>query len=130
MLTDAKIRTLPLPKKGRKKYADGGGLSLLVSPSGGKVWYLRKRVDGKEQMINLGQYPAVGLADARRAAADVSARLANGLPAKEKSAPLSLLALLQPNGWPFRHQGTIRPMSGILHSGLSAISYLPLPVAP
>ena len=88
MLTDAKIRTLPLPKKGRKKYADGGGLSLLVSPSGGKVWYLRKRVDGKDQMINLGQYPAVGLADARRAAADVSARLANGLPAKEKIRPV------------------------------------------
>lgn len=84
MLTDAKIRTLPLPKRGRKKYADGGGLSLLVSPSGGKVWYLRKRVDGKEQMINLGKYPAVGLADARRAAEEVSARLARGLPAREE----------------------------------------------
>ena len=88
MLTDAKIRTLPLPKRGRKKYADGGGLSLLVSPSGGKVWYLRKRVDGKEQMINLGQYPAVGLADARRAASETSARLANGLPAKKQVSPV------------------------------------------
>lgn len=42
MLTDAKIRTLPLPKKGRKKCADGGGLSLFVSPPGGKAWYVRK----------------------------------------------------------------------------------------
>ena len=43
----AKIRTLPLPKKGRKKCADGGGLSLFVSPSGGKAWYLRNsRIKG------------------------------------------------------------------------------------
>ena len=89
MLTDAKIRCLPLPKKGRKKYADGGGLSLLVSPAGSKVWYLRKRVDGKEQMISLGAYPAVSLADARRAAEEVGARLAMGLPPKEEPKPVT-----------------------------------------
>lgn len=89
MLTDAKIRSLPLPKKGRKKYADGGGLSLLVSPAGSKVWYLRKRVDGKEQMISLGAYPAVSLADARRAAEEVGARLAMGLPPKEEPKPVT-----------------------------------------
>lgn len=89
MLTDAKIRSLPLPQKGRKKYADGGGLSLLVSPAGSKVWYLRKRVDGKEQMISLGAYPAVSLADARRAAKEVSARLAMGLPPKEEPKPVT-----------------------------------------
>ena len=89
MLTDAKKRSLPLPKKGRKKYADGGGLSLLVSPAGSKVWYLRKRVDGKEQMISLGAYPAVSLADARRAAEEVGARLAMGLPPKEEPKPVT-----------------------------------------
>lgn len=89
MLTNAKIRSLPLPKKGRKKYADGGGLSLLVSPAGSKVWYLRKRVDGKEQMISLGPYPAVSLADARRAAEEVSARLVMGLPPKEEPKPVT-----------------------------------------
>lgn len=45
-------------------------------------------MDGKEQMINLGQYPAVGLADARRAASEASTRLANGLPAKGQASPV------------------------------------------
>ena len=62
---------------------------MLVSPAGSKVWYLRKRVDGKEQMISLGAYPAVSLADARRAAKEVSARLAMGLPPKEEPKPVT-----------------------------------------
>lgn len=81
-LTDAKIRTLPTPVGKSRKIADGHGLMLLVSPAGSKSWYLRKLVEGKEQMISLGRYPEVGLAAARKAAGEVSARLAQGLPPK------------------------------------------------
>lgn len=87
-LTDAKIRTLPIPTAGRKKYADGHGLVLLVSFTGLKTWYLRKRVAGKEQMLTLGTYPAIGLADARRAAESLSTRLAKGITAREEVKPV------------------------------------------
>lgn len=83
-LTDAKIRTLPNPVGRSRKIADGHGLMLLVAPTGTKSWYLRKKIDGKEQMIFLGRYPEVGLASARKIAMDVSIRLAQGLPVREE----------------------------------------------
>ena len=45
--------------------ADGGGLYLEVSPSGGKWWRLKYRFDGKEKRLSLGTYPDTSLADAR-----------------------------------------------------------------
>ena len=47
------------------KLFDGGGLFLLVSPSGGKWWRLKYRFGGKEKLLSLGTYPEVGLKDAR-----------------------------------------------------------------
>ena len=46
---------------------DGGGLLLFVSPSGSKAWRYRFRLDGKGQTLTIGNYPEVGLADARTA---------------------------------------------------------------
>ena len=82
-LTDNKIRTLPTPEGKSRKIADGHGLMLLISPKGLKSWYLRKHVDGKEQMISLGHYPEVGLSAARQMAAEISARIFQGLSPKE-----------------------------------------------
>ncbi len=44
---------------------DGGGLYVEVSPSGGKLWRLKYRFDGKEKRLALGIYPEVSLAKAR-----------------------------------------------------------------
>ena len=64
MLTDTRIRSLkPRPKLYR--LADHHGLTLEVSPSGSKLWRLRYRLAGKEQMRALGRYPDVSLAEAR-----------------------------------------------------------------
>jgi len=63
-LTDAKVRnTKPTAKP--FKLSDGGGLVLLVQPSGGKWWRYRYRFAGKEKMLALGAYPDISLADAR-----------------------------------------------------------------
>jgi integrase len=63
-LSDTKIRsTKPTDKP--YKLADGGGLYLLVTPSGGKLWRLKYRFDGKEKLLALGLYPDVSLALAR-----------------------------------------------------------------
>lgn len=63
-LTDAAVRNA---KPGPKPYkmTDGGGLFLLVQPSGGKLWRYKFRLSGKEGLHSLGAYPDVNLAAAR-----------------------------------------------------------------
>ena len=48
--------------------ADGGGLYLRITPSGGKSWVFRFQLDGKRRDMGLGPYPDVGLASAREKA--------------------------------------------------------------
>lgn len=63
-LTDAKIRNAkPGPKPA--KLADGGGLYLEVRPTGSKLWRFRYRIAGKENIFAIGEYPSIGLAEAR-----------------------------------------------------------------
>jgi integrase len=63
-LSDTKIKTIkPIEKP--FKLADERGLFLLVQPSGGKLWRLKYRIDGKEKLLSFGTYPDVSLADAR-----------------------------------------------------------------
>ena len=65
MLTDILIKnTKPAAKI--IKLTDGGGLYLEVTPSGGKHWRYRFRLDGKESLFGLGEYPHVKAAEARR----------------------------------------------------------------
>ena len=63
-LTDAKVRNAK-PAEKPLKLTDGGGLYLEVRPSGTKLWRLRYRIDGKENVFAIGSYPEIGLADAR-----------------------------------------------------------------
>lgn len=51
---------------GSYRLADGGGLFLEVRPNGSKLWRYRYEIAGRENMLALGDYPAVSLADARR----------------------------------------------------------------
>lgn len=67
-LTDTAIRNAK-PRDRDYKLADGNGLYLLVTPSGGKLWRLKYRLDGIERKLALGKYPAVSLLDARKARA-------------------------------------------------------------
>lgn len=51
-----------------RKLRDGNGVNLLVHPNGSKYFQLRYTLHGKEKTLQLGVYPAMGLADARVAA--------------------------------------------------------------
>lgn len=64
MLTDTKIRAQK-PRERAYRVADAQGLCLEVRPSGAKVWRYRYRHAGQASMITLGEYPTMGLADAR-----------------------------------------------------------------
>ena len=48
------------------KLADGGGLHLLVQPSGSKLWRLKYRFGGKEKLLSFGKDPVVSIAMARQ----------------------------------------------------------------
>ena len=59
------------------KYADGAGLVLRVDKQGNRNWVQRLTLDGKETSRGLGRYPAVSLAEARKAAAELKQRIAS-----------------------------------------------------
>ena len=65
-LTDTAIRKAK-PDAKPYKMGDGGGLFLLVKPNGSKWWRwkYRRPVTGAENLLSMGTYPEVGLADAR-----------------------------------------------------------------
>lgn len=67
----------PTGKPAGDKYADGGGLYLLVKPAG-KYWRMDYTMLGKRKTLAIGVYPAVTLADARRAREAAKALLAKG----------------------------------------------------
>lgn len=65
-LTNTACNNAKIEKKQYKRF-DGGGLYLLVTPAGSKLWRLKYRYLGKEKTLSIGAYPYVGLADARKA---------------------------------------------------------------
>ena len=73
-LTDAKLRNLSEPGK----HFDGGGLYLDFTKAGGRYWRMKYRYAGKEKLLALGVYPAVGLKDARDQAAQARTVLQAG----------------------------------------------------
>lgn len=64
MQTDTEIRKAK-PTEKPQKMSDGGGLFLLVTPQGSKLWRLAYRFAGKQKTLAIGEYPTVSLADAR-----------------------------------------------------------------
>lgn len=64
-LTDIVIRNSK-PAEKEYKLADGRGLYLLVTPSGGRLWRLKYRMHGREKKLALGRYPDVSLGEARK----------------------------------------------------------------
>lgn len=53
------------PRDKAFKLSDGGGLYLLVNPSGSKYWRFKYRFAGKEKLLAIGVYPDISLAQAR-----------------------------------------------------------------
>src|SRR3546814_6885119 len=64
-LSDVAIRNAK-PRAKPYKMGDSLGLFLLVQPSGGRLWRLKYRIDGREKKLGIGTYPEVSLSDARR----------------------------------------------------------------
>ncbi len=85
-LTDTACKNAKPTEKARKM-ADGGGLFLLVQPTGGKLWRQAYRFNGKQKLLSHGAYPAVTLQEARAARDAAKALLAKGIdPGEEKKS--------------------------------------------
>lgn len=85
-LTDTEIRR-SRPASKPYKLSDSGGLHLLVTPTGGKLWRWKYRCDGAEKLMALGRYPDVALADARVKRDAARKKLAGGIdPMAERKA--------------------------------------------
>ncbi len=77
-LTDVKIRQSKATDK-VLKLTDGHGLYLEVKPNGSKLWRYRYKIDGKENLFAVGEYPAVSLQDARKARDDARELVKQGI---------------------------------------------------
>lgn len=85
-LTDTEIRRSK-PAGKPYKLSDSGGLHLLVTSTGGKLWRWKYRFDGAEKLMALGRYPDVALADARVRRDAARKKLAGGIdPMAERMA--------------------------------------------
>ena len=70
-------------------YADGAGLTLVVTDKGVKRWELRAMAQGRRRQLGLGVYPQVSLEAARRKAAGLRDALRDGaaVPAARQPRP-------------------------------------------
>ncbi len=96
-LTDTTIRNAK-PRQKPYKLSDGGGLFLLVQPSGGKWWRYKYRYLGKEKLLALGAYPDVSLSEARKRHLRARTTLAEGQdPGEAKKEAKRLVVLKSEN---------------------------------
>ncbi len=77
-LSDVQIRNLKIKEK-PYKVGDFGGLFVLVKTSGAKSWRFKYRIDGREKLLVIGDYPAVTLAKARQERDAAKVKLAEGI---------------------------------------------------
>ena len=75
-LTDMKVQKAKSKDKPISLF-DGGGLYLLIAPSGGKLWRFKYRFNNKEKKLAFGSYPEISLQDARQRREDARRLLAN-----------------------------------------------------
>jgi len=81
-ISDIKVRNLK-PKDKAYKVSDFEGLFVLVKVSGSKSWRFKYRIDGKEKLLVIGDYPSVSLSQARLARDAAKAQLAEGIDPNE-----------------------------------------------
>lgn len=77
MLTDKAVRAAA-PKDKAYKLSDSAGLFLHITPKNRKSWRFKFRFEGKEQLLTLGSYPEMSLAEAREKRNDAKKLLREG----------------------------------------------------
>ena len=75
------------------KLSDGGGLYLLVNPSGALWWRFKYQFEGREKLLSLGVHPHVSLQQARALRDEAKKAVANRVdPSAKRQAEKSSTA--------------------------------------
>src|SRR5258705_12676032 len=77
-ITDTEIKRAK-PEQKPYSMSDSGGLHLVISPAGGKLWGWKYRFAGKEKLKALGKYPQGPLAIDPERHSEGRRMLANGV---------------------------------------------------
>jgi len=72
------------PEEKRYMVRDDRGLYIEIMPSGNKHWRLRYWENGKERKLDLGQYPGVGLREARNKRDEINLNREKGISPREE----------------------------------------------
>ncbi len=85
--TDRKIQSLRRRARGQVSYFDQREPGFGIRVGGTKTWFVKYVHRGRQRWVSLGQYPAMKLADARKAALAVKNAVAKGEdPAADRKA--------------------------------------------
>ena len=101
-LTDARLRTIPLPLEGQLEVWDTRipGFGIRVSHGGAKAFILLYRFEGRARRLTLGRYPTINVVDARKLAHQALRSVALGSdPGAEKIRARRIPALEQFDGF-------------------------------
>lgn len=77
-LTNTKIKSIK-PSDKVKKISDGEGLTLVIKPTGSKLFNYNFRFHNKQRTMSFGKYPEVSLAEARNQVKEVKKLLKQGI---------------------------------------------------
>lgn len=91
-VTDRQLR-MAKPAEKDYKIFDGAGLYLLVTTTGGKLWRLKYRLDGKEKTLAFGSYPEISLVDAREKRREARSLIAKVIDPREEKERLKSVAV-------------------------------------
>ena len=82
-LTDTALKNLKTTGK-QAKQSDGGGLHIMLTANGSKVWKMAYRFNGKQKTLSFGAYPTVSLAQARKRREQAKEKIALGIDPSEE----------------------------------------------
>jgi integrase len=80
--TKTTLASLPLPPKGKRVYfkdSEVKGLTLMVTSTGHKSFYLRKNINKIKERLLIGKYPDLPLEEARKIAVHKLSQIAQGI---------------------------------------------------
>ena len=85
--TKSTLEKLPPSKKGLLYYKDikEKGLSLYITNNGIITFFIRKRINGQDKRIIIGNFPTISVENARKAVLKIKSEIAQGInPSEEK----------------------------------------------
>jgi hypothetical protein len=102
---DSYFRHLKASEKDYKR-SDSGGLFMLLTKTGSKLWRYAYNFDAKQKLLAIGQYPLVSVADARIKRDSAKRLLADGIdPSVERKAERRQARIARSNTFEAVQQG-------------------------